>query len=684
MAPGVSANAWMQDRQQMAGAVNFWQPRQEQQLPSDANWFGNDSAADGVTPAELALLQRLNDGSQWQWWQTEAPAQNGSAPAGDGEWTAGGVWPWQGSGMSEMNGATRPAMEAAQAVQAAQAMTAMAPEGDWSAGVAQPWNWQGTSDVDAVATSLPQVDVQAQPTPSWSWDQGRQGLAENSATPIRSSLPQVAAKILGAPPGLGTPAADADPDKGLAEQMTSAVALFLAGADFDEADSDEEPSPEPVPSGVVGEASSTFGASALDAPPFVPGLGVSTPEASRKMRTSRMMPDSTTTTPTTSTTPTKGAPPAATPETTSSSGQTTERTELRLDDILPKESTLSITSAEGLNDFFAILRQQPLPADLEEDPRKLTVFNAAIAKAILEMYKKRCPPTVKLLQSKLRELGHFTEEHIQSLLLVCARDVPKIYSIRQAPMGAQPVILLTKPPMWFQGFQDEDLVQEEPDSASTVYPAADKQAPQQLASADSELLKAFHGLLWDESMLLPKQITKAALELQRNYSPFTHTAMPDLENVVKEALRRKWLRSSSDGLRPSNFGSNSSRKPAPIGPLAPGAYPAQAAGGFQTAQREQQSWKHQASSETSNDGQERSADGQDSVGVDPLQKQDVSGLLNELMLLFPTGMRFSALKEHLKASNDGHFSENSFLCPTIANEYEGLPEKVVNGGRWRN
>ncbi|CAE7563774.1 Ncapd2 [Symbiodinium necroappetens] len=166
-------------------------------------------------------------------------------------------------------------------------------------------------------------------------------------------------------------------------------------------------------------------------------------------------------------------------------------------------------------------------------------------------------------------------------------------------------------------------------------------------------------------MLLPKQITKAALELQRNYSPFTHTAMPDLENVVKEALRRKWLRSSSDGLRPSNFGSNSSRKPAPIGPLAPGAYPAQAAGGFQTAQREQQSWKHQASSETSNDGQERSADGQDSVGVDPLQKQDVSGLLNELMLLFPTGMRFSALKEHLKASNDGHFSENSFLCPTI-------------------
>ncbi|CAE7768251.1 Ncapd2, partial [Symbiodinium necroappetens] len=50
--------------------------------------------------------------------------------------------------------------------------------------------------------------------------------------------------------------------------MTSAVALFLAGADFDEADlpaglemrlntlndSDEEPSPEPVPSGVVGEA----------------------------------------------------------------------------------------------------------------------------------------------------------------------------------------------------------------------------------------------------------------------------------------------------------------------------------------------------------------------------------------------------------------------------------------------
>ncbi|CAE7649442.1 Ncapd2 [Symbiodinium sp. CCMP2592] len=677
----------MQDRQQMAGAVNFWQPRQEQQLPTDTNWFGNDSAPDGVTPAELALLQRhLNDGSQWQWWGAEAPAQSGSAPAGDGEWAAGGVWPWQGSGMSEMNGAARPAMEAAQAVQAAQTMTAMASEGDWSAGGAQPWNWQGTSDVDA-ATSLPQVEVQAQ-APSWSWDQGRQGLAENSATPMRSSLPQVAAKILGAPPGLSAPAADVDPDKGLAEQMSSAVALFLAGADFDEADSDEEPSPEPVPSGVVGEASSTFGASALDAPPFVPGLGVSTPEASQKIQTSRMMPDATATTATTTTTTTTSATSTqvaepATPETTSSSGQTTERTELRLDDILPKEATPSITSPEGLNDFFAILRQQPLPADLANDPRAFSIFTGSIAKHILILYKKRLRPTVKLLQSMLRETGAFTEEIIQSLLLVCARDVPKIYSIRQAPMGGQPVVLLTKPPMWFQGFQDDDLVQEEPDSANTVYPeshAADKQAPQQLASADSELLKAFHGLLWDESMLLPKQITKAALELQRNYSPFVHTAMPDLENVVKEALRRKWLRSSSDGLRPSNFGSNSSRKPAPIGPLAPGAYPAQAAGGFQTAQREQQSWKHQASSETSNDGQEKTADGQDSVGVDPLQKQDVSGLLNELMLLFPTGMRFAALKEHLKASNDGHFSENSFLCPTIANEYEGLPEKVVNGG----
>eukprot|EP00439_Symbiodinium_sp_Y106_P016472 s6027_g2.t1 len=381
-----------------------------------------------------------------------------------------------------------------------------------------------------------------------------------------------------------------------------------------------------------------------------------------------MMPDATattTTTTTTSATPTKVAEPA-TPETTSSSGQTTERTELRLDDILPKEATPSITSPEGLNDFFAILRQQPLPADLAENPRTFAVFNASIAKHVLILYKERKRPTVKLLQSMLREGGHFTEEMIQSLLLVCARDVPKIYSIRQAPMGGQPVVLLTKPPMWFQGFQDDDL--EEPDSANTVYPeshAADKQVPQQLASADSELLKAFHGLLWDESMLLPKQITKAALELQRNYSPFVHTAMPDLENVVKEALRRKWLRSSSDGLRPSNFGSNSSRKPAPIGPLAPGAYPAQAAGGFQTAQREQQSWKHQASSETSNDGQERTAAGQDtllerlpfdarklwvpgfkdSVGVDPLQKQDVSGLLNELMLLFPTGMRFAALKD---------------------------------------
>ncbi|CAE7230104.1 Ncapd2, partial [Symbiodinium pilosum] len=454
-------------------------------------------------------------------------------------------------------------------------------------------------------------------------------------------------------------------------------------------DSDVDPSPDPMPSGAVSEVpSSTFGVHALDAPPFVPAA-LGTPDTTQTPpvagKPTQVMPDMT-----------QEKVEKAPIDTTSSSGQP-ERTELRLDDILPKEANTS--SPEGLNDFFAILKQRPLPLDLEEDQRQLTAFNAAIAKVILDLYKKRSPPTVKLLQSKLRESQQFSEEHIQSVLLVCARDVPKIYQIVSSSKGqsaatrCRRVILLTKPPMWFQGFPPEELLQDEPpdQNANNMtmegLHAGEKQALQPLAPSDSESLKVFHSLLWDESFLLPKQVVKAAAELKRKIPQYFQASVVELENVVKEALRRKWLRLTNEGLRPSNYGSNSSmnnnsRKPAPIGPLAPGAYPAQAAGGFQTAQREWQSGKHQASSETS-DGQERTAYSQD-ASEEGHAKQDVSGFLTELMLLFPTGMRFAHLKEYLKTSNDGFFSENTFHCPSIASEFEGAATERANGGRWRN
>ncbi|CAJ1382222.1 unnamed protein product [Effrenium voratum] len=590
MTPG--ANAWS-DRlsRESPGTFAFW--RQDQQL-SEPNWFGD---ATDATPEELALLQRSLMGMQ-SW---EAPE----------EWTPSWESGWGGPDMEVRQ------MQIRQPV-------AMKSESEWS-GSMWPWS-QGLQEDPKPAAD----EVQA-PVLEWTYQGSNPGSNPGPKTDTENNQP----------PESTTKETDAD--KGLAEDMASAVALFLAGKDMDEESDDGalQPSPSGENREVLTPATqaslakellpSTFGAAAIDAPPFVPGaLQMGSADADQPSR----------------------------------------RTELRLDGLLPKD----LPSSEGMSDFLSVLKCRPLPLELEDKSRlqllilqpvhgpqcaqpcaqPCSVFKGEVTRIILYCYKNRITPTVKMLQSKLRECQRFSEEQISAILQVCARDAPMLYHIQPPMRGEQPVIFLAKSPIWFQGFVNQE---EEQQPQNTNDDAVDK------GFQDPEVVKVFQQMLQDENLLLPRQVSEAASKLQQKVQPFWHVSTLELELMLRDAMSKKLLKSWADGMRPVIHRKNA--KPMPIGPLAPGACNANNIG---LVRAEASINGSQAESELSTENDKDNEAGFSCPGNTLTQaRKDVTDLLTELVLAFPSGLRFSTLKEHLRTCNDGLFSETSFTCPAAKN-----------------
>ncbi|CAJ1391892.1 unnamed protein product [Effrenium voratum] len=268
-------------------------------------------------------------------------------------------------------------------------------------------------------------------------------------------------------------------------------------------------------------------------------------------------------------------------------------------------------------------------------PSVCSVFKGEVTRIILYCYKNRITPTVKMLQSKLRECQRFSEEQISAILQVCARDAPMLYHIQPPMRGEQPVIVLAKSPIWFQGFVNQE---EEQQPQNTNDDAVDKALLGPQGFQDPEVVKVFQQMLQDENLLLPRQVSEAASKLQQKVQPFWHVSTLELELMLRDAMSKKLLKSWADGMRPV-IHRKTNAKPMPIGPLAPGACNANNIGLVRA---------------------EASINGSQA-------RKDVTDLLTELVLAFPSGLRFSTLKEHLRTCNDGLFSETSFTCPAAKN-----------------
>ncbi|CAK9109907.1 Condensin complex subunit 1 [Durusdinium trenchii] len=369
MASIPDGSMWQVPDRQMIGEYLFWQQQQQQlphqQLPETQPWFPQN--APDAHPAEASLWEvqdRQMAGEYLFWQQQQQQQQHQQLPE---------TQPWFPENAPDVTPAELALLQRLNATET------------W-------WN----SEASAAA-------VQQQPedwTSMW-WEGARSGMeiADSTEKTVQ----------------------EADPDKGLAKQMTSAVQLFLAGEDEE---SEDEAFPEPAPSGEATSEAVPTQAMTINAQPFVP----TALQASNDMQV-----------------------PAS-----------TSRTELRLDEILPKANSPMLPTSEGLNNFIGVLQRRPLPPDLEDNQTNLKKFEAAIAKAVLNFYKKRMPPTVKMLQKELRETNQLPEEWLNVLLQVCARDASKVYYIQPTMRGEQPTIYLARPPLWFQGFlADEDDIKQQ-------------------------------------------------------------------------------------------------------------------------------------------------------------------------------------------------------------------------------
>eukprot|EP00913_Durusdinium_trenchii_P031757 g29742.t1 len=342
---------WQVPDRQMIGEYLFWQQQQQQlphqQLPETQPWFPQN--APDAHPAEASLWEvqdRQMAGEYLFWQQQQQQQHHQQLPE---------TQPWFPENAPDVTPAELALLQRLNATET------------W-------WN----SEASAAA-------VQQQPedwTSMW-WEGARSGMeiADSTEKTVQ----------------------EADPDKGLAKQMTSAVQLFLAGEDEDRfsllsrvllfqhtEESEDEAFPEPAPSGEATSEAIPTQAMTINAQPFVP----TALQASNDMQV-----------------------PAS-----------TSRTELRLDEILPKANSPMLPTSEGLNNFIG----------------------------------KRMPPTVKMLQKELRETNQLPEEWLNVLLQVCARDASKVYYIQPTMRGEQPTIYLARPPLWFQGFlADEDDIKQQ-------------------------------------------------------------------------------------------------------------------------------------------------------------------------------------------------------------------------------
>lgn len=664
---------WEQNR--MMAAYALWQ--QQQQLP----WNANGSVApEGASPPAEA-----QDSWSWAWPSQNSHDSSSSAPP----WAETPHWPsW--SGQSGEAGAA-----------------------------AEPADPSSPIDGGAAAMAEHQSTSEAQDRP------------HNFALNLLRQMKEdgVGADV----PASNDEEENSDKDDGLAEELSSAVALFLAGggeAEESDAEAEEHPAkaltsasspaaelmhPAATPSVPKSQemSLSSLPVAAASAAPFVPAA-VASMAAANLVAATRS----------------HAKKAAAAPISLSSAIPTTSSTAshprgISLADALAgqpaskeqaQEEVAPMPTKEALNDFMNVLRRRSLPLEFDSE-EKLAAFKATVTATLLGLYGDRIRPTLGLLQRRLRDRG-CAEAALQALLSVCARDAPNVFQIQPPMRGEQPTIYLSKEPVGFEGFVDVEAAEEQ----------------QQLNSNDSstkqEAWEAFEEFLRDDKLLLPPQLMQAAIVLRDKVPRFTGVSLGELEHLVRLAIGKRRLLAYCDaGLRPARVVRSLTKQRHQerlnsnvqgMGPATPGALlprgaqtlkPSQAEGWpgskFEKlveerleqravkpaqvtrpdftqpmspvsnppegsnqqkrvhdgeADNQQTKGKENASAPGSN---RASRPGPAGMVVSP-QQQDVSGLLSELMLAFPRGMRFNQLKHHLKELNDGNFSESAYTCENLA------------------
>lgn len=105
-----------------------------------------------------------------------------------------------------------------------------------------------------------------------------------------------------------------------------------------------------------------------------------------------------------------------------------------------------------LQEFGEQIRKVPLPRSLAENAERLDRFKLAVLTCVESLYRDRLVPTVKEVNSRLRNSG-WPGSEAKAALILCAAE-PTRYVFLPPADGQQPQIHFRTPPAWFQGWVD--------------------------------------------------------------------------------------------------------------------------------------------------------------------------------------------------------------------------------------
>mmetsp|Transcript_98990 Transcript_98990/g.181177 ORF Transcript_98990/g.181177 Transcript_98990/m.181177 type:complete len:868 (+) Transcript_98990:121-2724(+) len=281
-------------------------------------------------------------------------------------------------------------------------------------------------------------------------------------------------------------------------------------------------------------------------------------------------------------------------------------------------------SAAGVQDFLNVLRRRALPSDITEEKRQQ--INKALFSCVMSLYRDRIKPVQNHLQRRLRE-RNVSDSAVMAVLPLCARE-PETYRITPPMRGQQPTILFVEEPLWFTSWVDV----ESPES-----------------NFGPDAWEAFHGFLSSENAVLPSQPYQAAVELrQRSLPALQKLCLGELEHMVRQAIGRNLLKHHGDSLKAVKLAKQ-----------------------LEASDKERRSRVLKADMLT---GKPPGITSQD-IGLpgDITDGDDLTVVLLQLMQRFPNGVALSLMKHYVQSYCKRNLNEAHFKCSKLAEVFKLAP-----------
>jgi len=309
---------------------------------------------------------------------------------------------------------------------------------------------------------------------------------------------------------------------------------------------------------------------------------------------------------------------------------------------VPQISASSEVEQPNVEDFLSVLRRRALPAELTEDKLKKTI--AVVSNCVLSLYRDRIRPVQNNVQRRLRERS-CNEPIVQALLPICARE-SETYRILPPSGSRLPVVLLVQEPKWFEGFVDTE-------------------APDGNYSRDAWEALTCH--LDDDNVTLPSQPYQAAIELRQLALPHMRDlALGEIEHMVRLSMgKRRLLAYYGDSLKPTRI----------VRKLEARDKAQRAKAEVEEARAPRNKINtHSHKIDVASHQHSETLPTQVAAALGEItDKDDLTVVLLQLMAKFPDGVSLSLMKQQVQSHCKRNLNESAFKCSKLAEVFKLQP-----------